>query len=260
MRALDQQTILITGSTDGLGRAVAQRLAARGASVLVHGRDPQKVEDAVRATGAAHGFTADLSSLAQVRSLAEAVNAEVDRLDVLVNNAGVVVPERTESEDGYELGFAVNYLAGFLLTRELLPLLEPPARIVNVASAGQRAIDFGDVMLEEGYDGYRSYAQSKLAQIMFTIELAERLPDGVTVNALHPATLMDTKMVRDSFGRTVDTVEDGVHSVVRLVTDPELHAATGRYFDHTQESAADSQAYDAEARRSLWELSERLTS
>lgn len=263
VRPLDQQTILITGSTDGLGRALAQRLAAKGAHALVHGRDPAKVERTVRDVGAAQGFVADLSSLAQVRHLADQVRQSLDRLDALVNNAGVVVPERMESEDGIELGFAVNYLAGFALTQLLLPLLEAsaPARVVNVASVGQQPIHFNDVMLEDRYDGYRSYAQSKLAQIMFTFELAERLGAGagVTVNALHPATLMDTKMVRESFGRTVDSVEDGVNSVLHLVTARELEHTTGRYFDHTQESAADAQAYDAGARRRLWELSERLT-
>ena len=253
MRALEDQTILITGATDGLGRRVAQELAGRGASVLVHGRDPERVERAVEETGAAGGYLADLSSLEEVRRLA----GEVERLDVLVNNAGVVSPERQESDDGYELGFAVNYLAGFALTGLLLPKID--GRIVNVASVGQNPIDFDDVMLERSYDGYRSYAQSKLAQVMFTFELAERLREGATVNALHPATLMDTKMVRESFGRTQDSVEDGVRSVTHLVADPELDGVSGRYFDKTHESRANEQAYDADARRRLWELSEELT-
>ncbi len=221
MRAIEDQTVLITSATDGLGRSVAQELAGRGASVLVHGRDPERVERAVEDTGAAGGLLADLSSLEEVRRLA----GEVERVDALVNNAGVISPERQESGDGYELGFAVNYLAGFALTGLLLPKIE--GRIVNVASVGQNPIDFDDVMLERSYDGYRSYAQSKLAQVMFTFELAERLPEGTTVNALHPATLMDTKMVRESFGRTQDSVEDGVRSVMHLVADPELDGVSG---------------------------------
>ena len=257
MRALDDQTILITGSTDGLGRRVAEDLAGQGARVLVHGRSPERVERTVEEIGAAAGYVADFASLAQVRRLAGELNESEDRLDVLVNNAGLVSPERQESEDGYELGFAVNYLAGFALTGLLLPLID--GRIVNVASIGQYPIDFGDVMLEHGYDGYRSYAQSKLAQVMFTFELAERLGDGVTVNALHPATLMDTKMVRDSFGRTQDSVEEGARSVEHLVADPELDGVSGRYFDRMSESTANEQAYDADARRRLWELSEDLT-
>jgi NAD(P)-dependent dehydrogenase (short-subunit alcohol dehydrogenase family) len=254
VRPVDQQTILITGSTDGLGRRVAGDLAGEGARVLVHGRSPERVERTVEEVGAAAGYVADLSSLEEVRRLA----GEVEGVDVLVNNAGLVSPERRESEDGYELGFAVNYLAGFALTGLLLPRIQ--GRIVNVASIGQYPIDFDDVMLERGYDGYRSYAQSKLAQVMFTFELAERLGDREpTVNALHPATLMDTKMVRDSFGRTQDSVEDGARSVERLVADPELDGVSGGYFDRQRESTANEQAYDADARRKLWELSEELT-
>jgi NAD(P)-dependent dehydrogenase (short-subunit alcohol dehydrogenase family) len=134
-----------------------------------------------------------------------------------------------------------------------------PARIVNVASIGQYPIDFDDVMLEEGYDSFRAYRQSKLAQILFTIELAERLrPDEVTVNALHPASLMNTKMVSRTFGRTMSTVEEGAEAALRLIDSPELEGVSGRYFDGNEESAAHEQAYDPDARRRLWELSERL--
>jgi NAD(P)-dependent dehydrogenase (short-subunit alcohol dehydrogenase family) len=263
MGPLEEQTVLITGSTDGLGRHVAGELAGRGAQVIVHGRDPQRVERTVREIGGASGYVTDLSSLAQVRRLADEVRKSEQRLDVLVNNAGVYVPERSESEDGHELGFAVNYLAGFALSLLLLPLLEAsaPARIVNVASVGQWPIDFDDVMLERDYEGFRSYAQSKLAQVLFTFELAERLGEdsGVTVNALHPATLMDTKMVRQSLGRSQDSVEEGAASVIRLVADPELDGVTGRYFDRTRESRANDQAYDPDARRRLWGLSEELS-
>jgi NAD(P)-dependent dehydrogenase (short-subunit alcohol dehydrogenase family) len=262
------RTILITGSTDGLGLACATELAAAGATVLLHGRDPARLEAARNEVAARSGSTssgaylADLSSLAEVRRFAERVQDEQDRLDVLVNNAGVAlpVPERRLSLDGYELTFAVNYLSHFLLTMLLLPLLEAsaPARIVNVASAGQRPIDFDDVMLERGYDPIRAYCQSKLAQIMFTFELAARVPSDVTVNALHPATLMDTKMVRDSFGTVMTSVEEGRDATVRLISSSELDGVTGQYFDGKRESTADKQAYDADARRRLWKLSEEL--
>jgi NAD(P)-dependent dehydrogenase (short-subunit alcohol dehydrogenase family) len=248
--------VLVTGSTDGLGRRVAELLVE---TVLVHGRDPAKVEDAVRAIGAAGGYVADLSSLDRVRRLADDVSRDHDRLDVLVNNAGVVAPERRQSADGHELTFAVNHLAHFLLTLELLPLLDrsAPARIVNVSSVGQQAIDFDDVMLERGYDAFRAYSQSKLAQVMFTFELAERLGDGgVTVDALHPATLMDTKMVRQSLGRAMTSVDEGAEAVLRLTYDD---GGSGRYFDGMREAAAHRQAYDAKARRRLWTLSEELT-
>jgi NAD(P)-dependent dehydrogenase (short-subunit alcohol dehydrogenase family) len=263
------KTILVTGSTDGLGLAMARRLAAMGAGLLVHGRSPAKLERALGGLPAGHdagphGYLADLSSLEETRRLARDIAAEHERLDVLVNNAGIVAGERRTSRDGHELTFAVNYLSHFLLTLELLPLLRSsgPARIVNVSSMGQQAIDFDDVMLERAYSPMRAYAQSKLAQIMFTFELAGQLgPDQpVTVNALHPATLMDTNMVRRFFGRALSTVAEGVAAAERLVAGDELEGVTGRYFDGTAEEAADPQAYDADARRRLWKLSEDLTS
>ena len=220
------KTILVTGSTDGVGRYVAERLGAEGARVLVHGRDRARgeavAERIAKAGGAARFVAADLASLAEVRALAEAVRKETDGLDVLVNNAGIGTTgdKREVSADGFELRFAVNYLAGFLLTRLLMPLLEAraPARIVNVSSAGQQPIDFSDVMLTRGYSGVRAYCQSKLAQILFTVDLAEELKDcKVTVNCLHPATYMDTTMVRQSGARPISTVEQGGAAILALV-------------------------------------------
>ena len=256
MRPLEEQRVLITGSTDGLGRGIADELARRGARVLVHGRDPAKVESTAREVGAEAGLVADLADLGQVRRLA----AEAGQLDTLVNNAGVIQYERRESTDGYELTLAVNHLSHFLLTELLLPRMREPARIVNVSSLGQAALDWDDLMFEHGYEGYTAYAKSKLAQVLFTVELAERLAGrDVTVNALHPATLMDTKMVLDNLGRPRSSVREGVKAVVRLVADPALDGVTGRFFDGTSESAAHGQAYDPAARRRLWEESERLT-
>ena len=255
MRPLDEQRILITGSTDGLGRRVAAELAGRGAHAIVHGRDSGKVEEAAREAGAAEGLVADLADLAQVRRLAD----EAGELDTLVNNAGVIESQRRESADRYELTLAVNHLSHFLLTELVLPRMREPARIVNVSSIGQAPLDWDDLMCERGYDGYTAYAKSKLAQVLFTVELAERLAGrDLTVNALHPATLMDTKMVLDNLGRPRSSVEDGVEAVLRLVADPDLDGVSGRFFDGTRESAAHGQAYDAAARRRLWEESERL--
>jgi NAD(P)-dependent dehydrogenase (short-subunit alcohol dehydrogenase family) len=267
MRDLAEAVILVTGATDGLGKRVALELAGRGATVLLHGRSPERLEAALeeisRETGneKSRSYLADFSSLDEVRALAERILSDHDHLDVLVNNAGVIVPERAESEDGYELTFALNYLAHFLLTSLLVPLLREsaPARIVNVASTGQSPVDFDDVMLERGYDGMRAYTRSKLAQIMFTFELAERLRGtGVTANALHPATLMDTKMVLETFGRAMSTVREGADATVRLVVSPELEGVTGRYYDGQREARAKPQAYDARARERLWAMSERL--
>ena len=267
MRDAAQATVLVTGATDGLGRRVARELAGMGATVLLHGRNPERLEATLAELRGETGseklgsYLADLSSLGEVRGLAERVLSEQDRLDVLVNNAGIISRGREESGDGHELTFAVNYLSHFLLTGLLLPLLREsaPARVVNVASAGQSPIDFHDPMLERGYDAMRAYSQSKLAQVMFTFELAGRLSGiGVTVNALHPASLMDTKMVHDTFGYTMSTVEEGAEAVVRLAVSPELEGVTGRYFDGTREGRANRQAYDLQARRRLWALSEEL--
>jgi NAD(P)-dependent dehydrogenase (short-subunit alcohol dehydrogenase family) len=272
MRPVDQQTILVTGATDGHGRAVAQELAAMGATVLLHGRDNARLEQALseisKATGSTtlRSYRADFSSLDEVRRLAGEIDEEHDRLHLLVNNAGIGSGGegvREESADGYELRFAVNYLAPFLLTSLLLPLLRrsEPARVVNVASIGQAPIDFGNVMLERSYEGMRAYSQSKLALVMFTFDLAERLSaDGaeVTVNVLHPASLMNTKMVYESFGYTMSTIEDGVQATLRVAIDPELDGVSGRYFERLQESEAHEQAYDEVARRRLRRLSAEL--
>jgi NAD(P)-dependent dehydrogenase (short-subunit alcohol dehydrogenase family) len=270
MRAPEQQTILVTGATDGLGKELARELARRGATVLVHGRSQERIDATIaeiaETTGSERlvGQLADLSSLQAVRHLSAQVQARGGRLDVLVNNAGVGLMERALSEDGHELTFAVNCLAPFLLTQSLLPMLlaGAPARVVNVASVGQTPVNFDDVMLEHGYDMSLAYSQSKLALIALTFELAERLraegETGVTVNALHPATLMPTKLVFETVGRTVDSLEQGIAATLRLVIDPQLDGLSGVYFNGLQEAKADAQAYDAQARRRLWDLCERL--
>jgi NAD(P)-dependent dehydrogenase (short-subunit alcohol dehydrogenase family) len=268
---LDGKTILITGSTDGVGRRVALELAAAGARVLVHGRDRQRGEQVVAAiasTGkpAAMFYRADLSSLDAVRALAAAVRRDQSRLDVLINNAGVGSAaggrQRRISSDGHELRFAVNYLAGFLLTRLLLPLLmaSAPARIVNVASAGQSPIDFDDVMLTRRYDGGTAYTQSKLAQVLFTFDLARELDGtGVSVNCLHPATYMDTTMVRESGVTPISSVEDGAAAIMELAAAAAVEDRTGRYFDRKRPARAHPQAYDEAAQARLRALSFELT-
>jgi len=256
-------TVLVTGATDGLGRALATRLAGEGATVLAHARSEERgreaLADLLDGPGDVRLVVGDLASLNAVRALADQMP---DRLDVLVNNAGIGFGGgREESADGYELRFAVNYLAGFLLASLLRDRLaaSAPARIVNVASAGQQAIDFDDVMLEDGYDGARAYRQSKLAQIMHAFDLAEELQgSGVTATALHPATFMDTKMVIDAGGTPASTVQEGLEATWRLVADPSVEGVSGAYFNGTREVRADAQAYDLDARRRLRELSQRL--
>jgi NAD(P)-dependent dehydrogenase (short-subunit alcohol dehydrogenase family) len=272
-RPIEDTAVLVTGSTDGLGRAVAERLAAAGAIVLIHGRNAEKLASTARELRSIAGsdrirtYQADFSSLEAVRSMATEVEAENHRLHVLINNAGVgsgrpAGTTRQESEDGFELRFAVNHLAGFVLTLRLLPLLRrsAPARIVNVASAGQYPIDFDDVMLQGSYEGARAYRQSKLAQVMFGFELADRLSaEEVAVNSLHPATFMPTKIVLEQHGHSVDSLEEGVEATLRLAVGDDLEGVTGRYFNRQTDARADDQAYDADARRRLWNLSAELT-
>jgi NAD(P)-dependent dehydrogenase (short-subunit alcohol dehydrogenase family) len=267
MEKLSGKTALVTGSTDGVGRLVARKLGQAGARVLVHGRDAERgarvVADIEASGGAADFLAADLSALAEVRRLADAAQATVDRLDILINNAGIgTAGPRQTSAEGFELRFAVNYLAGFLLTLLLLPLIKnsAPARIVNVSSAGQQPIDFGDVMLTRGYSGTRAYCQSKLAQIMFTIDLGAALEGtGVTVTCLHPATYMDTSMVRRAGVRPLSTVEEGARAILNLATSPAVEGQTGLYFKGLHEAKAQAQAYDPDARRQLQALSLELT-
>jgi NAD(P)-dependent dehydrogenase (short-subunit alcohol dehydrogenase family) len=265
----DSPTILITGATDGLGRGLAHQLASQGAQLILHGRDAGRLGQvakevaALTGGGQPHTVRADLAELAQVRRMCDEVRELAGRLDVLVSNAGIGSGEpdgreRRTSADGYELRFAVNYLAGFLLTVDLLPLLRAsaPARVVNVASLGQHPLDFSDLMITRGYTGTRAYGQSKLTQIMSGFELAGRLPaDQVTVNSLHPATYMPTKMVTEEIGHTIDSLSDGVAATSRLATDPALAGVTGRFFDHTREARANAQAYDPAARAELWRRS-----
>jgi NAD(P)-dependent dehydrogenase (short-subunit alcohol dehydrogenase family) len=265
------KTVLITGSTDGVGRYVATQLAAAGAKVLIHGRDRDRAKmlaEEIRRAG--HGeavfYHADLSSLAGARQLADAVLADHKRLDVFISNAGIGSrtqgAERRQSADGYELRFAVNYLSGFLLAHLLLPLLKAsaPSRIVNVASLGQHPIDFDDVMLTKDYSGARAYAQSKLAQIMFTIDLARELAGSdVTVNSLHPATYMNTTMVREGGISPISTVEQGGVAILHLAAGDDVAGKSGLFFNGMREAQANPQAYDAAARRRLRDLSLELT-
>jgi NAD(P)-dependent dehydrogenase (short-subunit alcohol dehydrogenase family) len=268
---MNGKTVLITGSTDGVGRHVAGELAKQGAQVLIHGRDAARGEALIDEIGksghAAPAFyQADLSSLAGVRQLADAVKADHRKLDVLVSNAGIGSqnngPQRQESADGFELRFAVNYLAGFLLAYLLLPLVKAaaPSRIVNVASLGQHPIDFDDVMITKNYSGSRAYAQSKLSQIMFTIDLAAGLKgSGVTVNSLHPATYMNTTMVRAGGITPMSTVQQGGAAILHLVQGDDVADKSGLFFNGMNEMKANAQAYDAAARQRLRELSLKLT-
>jgi NAD(P)-dependent dehydrogenase (short-subunit alcohol dehydrogenase family) len=273
MAELNKRTALVTGATDGVGRVVARQLGKDGWHVLAHGRNRERGESLIAEIegdgGAAEFTAADLASLAEVRRLADEVKTRIapsgGRLQLLINNAGIGTAgggkQRQQSADGFELRFAVNYLAGFLLTHLLLPQLKAgkPARIVNVSSGGQQAIEFDDVMLNQGYSGIRAYCQSKLAQILFTIDLAHELEgSGVIVNTLHPSTYMNTTMVRQSGVTPVSTVETGAAAILQLAVSPKLDGRSGLYFNVMNEARANAQAYDAEARSKLKALSLEL--
>jgi NAD(P)-dependent dehydrogenase (short-subunit alcohol dehydrogenase family) len=258
---------LVTGSTDGLGRELALRLGGAGYHVIVHGRNEERgravVEEIESRDGSADLILADLGSMAEVRELAARVLRDYTRLDLLVNNAGIGrgadTSARSESVEGHELRFAVNYLSHFYLTHTLLPLIREsaPARIVSITSTAQQAIDFDNVMLEREYDGARAYAQSKLAQIMMTVDLAEELGGtGVTANAVHPAVYMATSMVLNRGGTPLTTIDEGADPVLQVIHSP--LAGSGNYYRQATNARADAQAYDLDARRRLRELAVRL--
>jgi NAD(P)-dependent dehydrogenase (short-subunit alcohol dehydrogenase family) len=262
--------VWITGSTDGVGRYVATELAKQGAKVLIHGRDAGRgkalIEEIKRAGKETPTFyQADLASLAAVRALAGAVKADHQKLDVFVSNAGIGSmnggAQRQLSADGHELRFAVNYLAG-LLAYLLLLLIKAaaPSRIVNVSSLGQHPIDFDDVMITRNYSGGRAYSQSKLSQILFTIDLAAELKGaGVIVNSLHPATYMNTTMVRAGGITPMSTVEQGGAAILHLVFGDDVANKSGLFFNGMHEMKANAQAYDETARKRLRALSLELT-
>jgi len=249
-------TFLVTGATGGIGRAFVESLAGSGAQVIVHGRSAQRVEETARALSAkgveATGLIADLASLDETARLAEQVLALGRPIDVLINNAGVGFGRdrrrRETSRDGFELRFAVNYLAPVLLTRKLLAGGMPRRAVVNVASAGQEALDLDDLQSTRHYDGVQAYRRSKLALICFTFDLAEETK--VAVNALHPGTFLDSGMVRESGIRPLGPASRGAESI-RFVVEQSLGGVTGRYFDERAPSEPHPQAHDRALRRAF---------
>ena len=272
------QVCVVTGATSGIGKAAAAALAQQGAEIIVVGRDPARAEAtaaAIQAGGAPPPKVeiADLARLDQVRALAGRLNQTLDRIDVLINNAGLVLNERRLTPDGYEYVFAVNHLAPFLLTNLLRPKLtaSAPARVITVSSDAHTAarLDLDDPNLEHGWSSWRSYSNSKLANILFTRELARRLDGtGVTANCLHPG------VVRTGFGRDARPLmrvgitiakpfmlspERGADTIVYLASSPDVAAKTGGYYVKREPREPSAAARDDGLARGLWETSERLT-
>ena len=267
---LKDRTVLVTGSTDSIGKETALQLAQMGAKVLLHGRDQKKgqavLEEIRLKTGSdrLEFYLADLSSQQQVRSLAANVWENNRRLDVLINNAGIFMPERKMTEEGIETTFAVNYLAPFILTLELLDLLKQsrPARIINVASIAHwnADLEWDNLQGVRHYRGFDAYALSKLAIILFTYALAERLlGSGVTVNCLHPGVIR-TKLLQAGFGDYPgDTPEKGARTSVYLASSPKAEDVTGKYYEECKPTRSSPASYDRELQKKLWQVSKELT-
>ena len=265
---MDQRVILVTGATDGIGRQTALELLRSGARVIVHGRNRAKtsqvVEELKREAGSSSvsPVFADLSSMAEVRRLADEVAAQVERLDVLINNAGVFLHERLLTTDGFETTFAVNHLAPFLLTHLLLPKLEQSVqgRIVTVSSIAHSRgrIDFGDLQSERYFHGYTAYATSKLANVLFAYEMARRLGKSrVTSNALHPG-VITTKLLKSGFGTTGASLSRGAATSVKLALDSTLDSVTGKYFADEREQASSATSHDRQLQKRFYEVSAEL--
>lgn len=259
------KTTLITGATDGIGLETAAILASRGHRVLVHGRNAERGKAAVaavqqRVSGAAVEFCqADLSDLDQVRSLCETLPAE--RIDVLINNAGVFMYQRQLSKQGFELTFAVNHLAHFLLTGLLLPRMPAGARVITLSSIAHSrgGLDFNNLQFENGFSGYASYATSKLENAMFARELADRARDRqILSNSVHPG-VITTKLLKEGFNTTGASLADGAATSVYLADSEEVAGVSGKYFANKREARTNPLVEDAAARRKLWEISENLS-
>jgi retinol dehydrogenase 14 len=267
MNSMKNKIILITGSTDGIGKQTALDLAEMVASVIVHGRDPERTMNVAAEIKESTGnpsvdfFVADFSSLQEVKTLSDQLHEKYDRLDVLINNAGVYMKQRELSKDGFEMTFAVNHLAHFMLTHLLMDLVKKAAhsRIINVASmAHAHEMDFDNLQAEKFFDGYTAYSLSKLCNIIFTYELARRLEGtSITVNCLHPG-VIKTKLLRVGWGMGGGSLSSGSKTSVYLASSPEVEKVTGRYYANSRPAISAKVSHDPVFQNKLWQMSERF--
>jgi NAD(P)-dependent dehydrogenase (short-subunit alcohol dehydrogenase family) len=267
MKTMQEKTILVTGSTDGIGKQTALDLARMGAHVIVHGRTIPRTEEAAqdiaRQSGALVDFvTGDYASLAQVRQIAGQILTKTNRLDVLINNAGTYMGERHLTDDGFEMTWQINHLAPYLLTTLLVDRLKncAPARVVTVASMthAYAKLDYENLQGEREYKGSRAYSLAKLGNVMTTFYLSEKLAgSGVTVNCLHPG-VVDTKLLRASYNIPGISTENGAKTSVYLASSPEVEGVTGKYFDDCKEAAPSPVSLDAVERQRFMEVTNRM--
>jgi NAD(P)-dependent dehydrogenase (short-subunit alcohol dehydrogenase family) len=271
--------MIVTGATNGIGLVTAHQLARTGATVVLVGRDHHRIESACAQIRAENpeakldSFMADLSRISEIQLLATHITQQYQRVDVLINNVGAFYQSRQLSADGIEMTFALNHMAPFVLTNLLLNLMRAsaPTRIINVSSAAHQGavMDFDDIQFANRYSGWKAYAQSKLANLLFTYELADRLQDAdITVNALHPGFVRtgfangDPSLFTTLFGTMQKYFavppEQGALTSIYLASDPNVNNITGRYFVNKQPVASSRASYDYTARRRLWDLSTKL--
>ncbi|MEM9617964.1 MAG: SDR family NAD(P)-dependent oxidoreductase [Pseudomonadota bacterium] len=261
------KTILITGATDGIGLETAKMMAPDGHTLLLHGRNPEKLQAAadtissIEGSGEIKAYRADLSNLSEVETMADAVRADFDKIDVLINNAGVFKMANPLTHDGYDARFIVNVVAPYMLTKALLPLLGSNGRVVNLSSAAQAPVNVQGFLNKQSFSDSDAYAQSKLALTMWSFDMAKELgADGPMIVAVNPASFLGSKMVKEAYGQEGHDLSIGADILTRAALSDEFADASGRYYDNDRKSFAQPHpdALDSAKNRRVIEAIEQL--